>query len=89
MSNIDDVAFHVSRCLTKIYCSQQCLEADWSKVHKKVCARSKEQERKRKEGRRGRTKVGKHQVEEWIDCHSKAFGNMSVMDQVVEKMEKL
>jgi len=85
----EDSAHRCSGCLTKIYCSQQCLEADWSKVHKKVCARSKEQERKRKEGRRGRTNVGKHQMEGWIDCHSKAFGNKSVMDQVVQKMEKL
>ena len=26
-----------SRCLTKHYCSQECLNMDWEKVHKKVC----------------------------------------------------
>jgi len=26
-----------SRCLTKHYCSQECLNLDWEKVHKKVC----------------------------------------------------
>jgi len=26
-----------SRCLTKVYCSQECLNMDWKKVHKEVC----------------------------------------------------
>jgi len=26
-----------SRCLTKVYCSQECLNMDWYKVHKEIC----------------------------------------------------
>jgi len=26
-----------SRCLTKVYCSQECQDLDWEKVHKSVC----------------------------------------------------
>jgi len=36
-----------SRCLTKVYCSQECLVMDWKKVHKEVC-REKPEVRKMK-----------------------------------------
>eukprot|EP00092_Neocalanus_flemingeri_P000971 GFUD01001038.1.p1 GENE.GFUD01001038.1~~GFUD01001038.1.p1 ORF type:complete len:505 (+),score=143.91 GFUD01001038.1:63-1577(+) len=78
-----------SGCLTKVYCSQDCLQKDWAVVHRKICARSKEEVRKVKEGRRGRKEEGKHRIEGWVDCHNKAFGKKSVMDKVVEKMEKM
>ena len=79
----------LSRCLTKVYCSKECLESDWGLVHRKICARSKGEGRKKKEGRRGRTEEGKHQMEGWVDSHKKAFGKKSVMDKVVKKMEKM
>jgi len=76
-------------CKTKVYCSQTCLEEDWAGVHKKICARSKGELRKVKEGKRGRKEESGRQLEAWVDCHKEAFGEDSVMDKVVKKLDKL
>jgi len=50
---------------------------------------SKEQGRKMKEGRKGRTKDGRIHMKVWVEEYNEAFGNNSVMGQVVEKLGKL
>ena len=31
-----------TRCWTKVYCSQECLDKDWTEVHQKICMPGKE-----------------------------------------------
>jgi len=45
-----------SRCLTKVYCGEECRDQDW-RIHKLVC-RDGEVERKRKGGKQARKKGG-------------------------------
>jgi len=86
---VGKTAHRCGGCKTKIYCGKQCLEEDWAMVHRKVCARSKEEARKIKEGARGRKEEGGRRLEAWIDCHQRAFGDESIMDKVVDKLEKM
>ena len=49
-----------SRCLTKVYCGEDCRDLDW-RVHKLVC-REGEVERKKKAGQQGRKQEGRDKM---------------------------
>jgi len=52
------------RCLTKVYCSKQCMDLDWSLIHKEIC--KKEQDgRKVKGGSQERNKDGKKKMKDY------------------------
>ena len=53
-----------SRCLTKLYCGEQCRDKDWA-VHKLVC-REGEEKRKIKGGREERKLDGKENYESFL-----------------------
>jgi len=53
------------RCLTKVYCSEECRDQDWSLVHKDLC--KKEQDgRKMKGGSKERKNIGKEFMKDYI-----------------------
>lgn len=49
---------YCSKCLTKLYCGDQCRDEDWEKVHRKVC--KKGEDRKVKGGYQERKKKGEN-----------------------------
>ena len=56
-----------SRCLTKVYCGEQCRDLDWG-VHKLVC----------REGEEGRKKKGGKQIrkQKGTEMYDRLMGNV-------------
>jgi len=92
LDNICDFCFMAGKkahrcggCKTKVYCSQTCLEEDWAGVHKKICVRSKGESRKVKGGKRER----KEESGRRLEAHKERFGEDSVVEKIVNKLDKL
>ena len=77
-----------SRCWTKVYCSKECIELDWTTVHKKVC-RKGEVARKVKADRKRRRQGGQEKVEEAKEFTKAMMDDAKNISEVTKAASKL
>ena len=81
------IILRCGNCLTKIYCSKECMKQDWELVHMKICREGADQ-RKVKDGKKGRTQAGEQLQGHMFSDTMSIAKNKHFVKEVVEACSK-